>query len=86
MTLYEFHFVIGDSPKRPIGMDARIYASTPKEALARFKELLPESFEIPVPDAEAGEFIEICIRPENISIKDMTDQEFSDYKELDDDE
>ena len=79
MALKSYHFDMGNSNKGPIGMCARVRASSKAQALELLQAALPQEVNVDAETAEPGEagieYIEIYITADNIQTRHVDDIE-----------
>lgn len=71
-----YHFDLGNSTDGPIGMCARVTASSPEEALRLLQAALPLELSVSKNGQDTGvEYIEVYLNPDAISVADIDDFE-----------
>jgi hypothetical protein len=79
MSLKSYHFDLGNSNKGPIGMCARVRATSKEEAVTFLQGALPEEVSLDSETIGSGEpgveYIQIYINTDNIKIRHVDDIE-----------
>ena len=73
--MFSFHFDVGNSSTGPIGLCARVVATTKQAALQKARDALPEFVEIPTPDHPDIEYIHVYLNGNAITVEDIDDRE-----------
>lgn len=66
--MHSYHFSLGNSRTGAIGLCARIRASSPAAAIKKLKSRLPETFSVQKDDGRIGEYIEVYINTDAITL------------------
>lgn len=82
--LKSYHFDLGNSNDGPIGMCARIVATSKEEALSKLRDRLDamcayEGVDIGIVREHFDDYAQVYISPDNITIDDIDDYE--DYED-----
>ena len=71
----EYHFDLGNSTHGPIGMCAKVRASSKEKALAILQASLPDEIEVPFLSDEEIVYVQVYISANNITTADIDDEE-----------
>ena len=72
-----YHFSLGNSTVGPVGYCARVFATTPEEAVQKLRAEIPEAVDKVLPGLrdEAIEYFSVYFNAEAVTVDDIDDED-----------